>query len=144
MLKIGHPHVSAINGLEAMQTYTSSPEHFRCIVTGISYLPYTPLNSNHKGYLLTSVSGILDISMPIMDGLESTRRIREFERAQKIKPVTVIALTGLSGEEIQQNAFVSGVDLFLTRPVVLSGLKGALEATGHGGSVKEGEGVGGC
>lgn len=79
--------------------------------------------------------------MPVMDGLESTRRIREFELAQKLKPVTVIALTGLSGEEVQQNAFVSGVDLFLTRPVVLSSLKGALEATGHG-EVRDG--VGGC
>lgn len=40
-----------------------------------------------------------DISMPIMDGLESTRRTREFERANKMTPpMTVIALTGLSGE----------------------------------------------
>lgn len=139
MLKLGHPHVSAMNGLEAMQTYTSSPERFRCIVTGMLH----PLDTS----LPCSNRDNADISMPTMDGLESTRRIREFERAQKLKPVTVIALTGLSGEEIQQDAFVSGVDLFLTRPVVLSGLKGALEATGHGGSsIKEGggEGVDGC
>ena len=53
-------------------------------------------------------------------------------------------MTGLSGDEIQQNAFVSGVDLFLTRPVKLAGLKGALEATGHCESVKEGEGAAIC
>lgn len=68
--------------------------------------------------------------MPVMDGLESTRRIREFERANKLEPVTVITLTGLSGQEIQQEAFVSGVDLFLTRPLALKGLVRALERTG--------------
>ncbi|KAK4208397.1 hypothetical protein QBC37DRAFT_476060 [Rhypophila decipiens] len=106
MTKLKHPFVPALNGLEAMEIYTSSPEKFRCIVT--------------------------DISMPVMDGLESTRRIREFERVKKLKPVTVIALTGLSGDEIQQDAFVSGVDLFLTRPLVFKGLEKALEMTGHG------------
>lgn len=73
---------------------------------------------------------MLDISMPVMDGLESTRRIREFERDNKLDPVTVITLTGLSGQDIQEDAFVSGVDLFLTRPLGLKGLTQALEATG--------------
>jgi len=68
--------------------------------------------------------------MPIMDGLESTRRIREYERACQLPPVVVIALTGLSGDEIQQDAFVSGVDLFLTRPLIFKGLVKALESTG--------------
>lgn len=68
--------------------------------------------------------------MPIMDGLESTRRIREFERANQLRPSIVIALTGLSGADVQQDAFASGVDLFLTRPVVLKGLVDALKVTG--------------
>lgn len=106
MIKLKHSYVSAMNGLEAMKMYNGNPEKFRCIVT--------------------------DISMPVMDGLECTRRIREFERAQKLQPVTVIALTGLSGKEIQHDAFVSGVDLFLTRPIVFKGLEKALEVTGHG------------
>lgn len=70
--------------------------------------------------------------MPVMDGLECTRRIREFERSHKLDPVTVIALTGLSGEDVQHDAFASGVDLFLTRPLVCKGLEKALEVTGHG------------
>ena len=73
---------------------------------------------------------LLDISMPIMDGLESTRRIREFERTNKLSPVTVITLTGLSGADIQNEAFVSGVDLFLTRPLGLTALLEALKTTG--------------
>ncbi|KAM7186265.1 hypothetical protein V8F20_011470 [Naviculisporaceae sp. PSN 640] len=104
--RLKHPYVSAMNGLEAFQTYNNNPEKFRCIVT--------------------------DISMPVMDGLECTRRIRELERSRKLDPVTVIALTGLSGEDIQHDAFVSGVDLFLTRPLAFKGLEKALEVTGHG------------
>jgi CheY-like chemotaxis protein len=68
--------------------------------------------------------------MPVMDGLESTRRIREFERDQGLKPAVVIALTGLIGQDVRQDAFSSGVDLFLTRPLVLKGLEEALTSTG--------------
>ena len=68
--------------------------------------------------------------MPVMDGLESTRRIRAFEQAHGLPPAVIIALTGLGGSEVRQEAFASGVDLLLTRPLVLKGLVGALEATG--------------
>ncbi|KAK3682190.1 hsp90-like protein [Podospora appendiculata] len=104
MTKLKYPHTTAMNGREAVEIYTKSPGEYRCILT--------------------------DISMPIMDGLESTRRIREFERANHLKSVVVIALTGLSGADIQQDAFVSGVDLFLTRPLIYRGLVKALETTG--------------
>ena len=68
--------------------------------------------------------------MPGMDGLESTRRIRNFERKRKLNPVTVITLTGLSGPDIEHDAYASGVDLFLTRPLKLQGLVDALRAAG--------------
>lgn len=64
-----------------------------------------------------------DISMPLMDGLESTRKIRELERAEKIKPATVIALTGLASATIQREAIASGMDIFLTKPVNLKSLQ---------------------
>ncbi len=64
--------------------------------------------------------------MPVMDGLESTRRIREFERSSKLKAATIIALTGLASASIQQEAFASGIDLFLTKPVRLKELDGIL------------------
>lgn len=61
--------------------------------------------------------------MPLMDGLESTRKIREVERADKIKPATVIALTGLASATIQREAIASGMDMFLTKPVNLKSLQ---------------------
>ncbi|KAF5862159.1 hypothetical protein ETB97_012056 [Aspergillus alliaceus] len=66
---------------------------------------------------------LMDISMPVMDGLESTREIRLFEKMRQessnaaTKPATIIALSGLGSAQIRQEAFNSGMDLFLTKPV---------------------------
>ena len=71
-----------------------------------------------------------DISMPIMNGFEATRAIREIEHTRnaiiqgpredesaKEKRALIIALTGLASSRDQTEAFNSGVDLFLTKPV---------------------------
>ncbi|KAK6068983.1 sensor histidine kinase response [Seiridium cupressi] len=100
LTKLKHPYAMATNGLEALEMYTKGPAEYSCMLT--------------------------DISMPVMDGLESTRRIREYELAGGHKPIVVIALTGLSGAEVERNALASGVDLFLTRPLALKGLEKAL------------------
>ncbi|KXJ85133.1 histidine kinase G7 [Microdochium bolleyi] len=59
----------------------------------------------------------MDISMPVMDGLEATRGIRELEFVEQLEPSKIIALTGLASAEVQKAAFASGVDVFLTKPV---------------------------
>ncbi|RBQ68489.1 hypothetical protein VDGD_21590 [Verticillium dahliae] len=68
--------------------------------------------------------------MPVMDGLESTRRIRQFERLNKLAPTTIIAITGLGSEEARKEAFASGLDLFLTRPVRMGELHTILRQKG--------------
>jgi CheY-like chemotaxis protein len=70
--------------------------------------------------------------MPVMNGFESTRRIRNFEKEyqnmldapakESYKPATIIALTGLASANAQHEAFGSGVDLFLAKPVRLQQL----------------------
>lgn len=66
--------------------------------------------------------------MPIMDGLEATQRIREYEQASDINPATVIALTGLASAGVQREAIARGIDMFLTKPMSLAGLKRILES----------------
>lgn len=68
-----------------------------------------------------------DISMPIMSGIESTQHIRRFEREHGLEPVALIALTGAANPNTRQEAFSSGVDLFLTKPVPMKSLKVMLD-----------------
>lgn len=70
---------------------------------------------------------LMDVNMPIMDGLESTRCIRAFEQTHNLQPATIIALTGMASASARQEAFASGIDLFLTKPVRLKELTSILE-----------------
>lgn len=67
---------------------------------------------------------LMDISMPVMNGLEATRRIREFEAEQGVgKKATIIALTGLASAEAQADAESSGVDIYMAKPVRFQALR---------------------
>ena len=73
---------------------------------------------------------MIDLSMPICDGFESTERIRKLEKQRrKVRhPVGgrtsfIIALTGQASSRDQDQAFASGVDRFVTKPLSLSHLK---------------------
>ncbi|KAK5109264.1 hypothetical protein LTR62_007138 [Meristemomyces frigidus] len=62
----------------------------------------------------------MDLSMPRMDGCTATREIRAYESACGLPRTTIIALTALGAEEARQEAFASGVDVFITKPVKMS------------------------
>ena len=59
----------------------------------------------------------MDISMPIMNGFQATRAIREVEHRSAADGALIIALTGLAGSHDQAEAFEAGVDVYLTKPV---------------------------
>lgn len=61
--------------------------------------------------------------MPVMDGMEATREIRSMEHDRRQKPAMIIALTSLCSASSQQEAFSSGVDLYLTKPVRFNNLR---------------------
>ncbi|KAK5723056.1 hypothetical protein LTR17_014017 [Elasticomyces elasticus] len=75
---------------------------------------------------------LMDISMPVLNGFEATRLIRAFELQNGLVPAHIIALTGLGSADAQQEAFSSGVDLFLTKPVRLKELTKLLDGIKNG------------
>ena len=68
-------------------------------------------------YSLSSDKQILDISMPVMDGVTATRNIRQIEQQNRLPRVPIIALTGLTSAAARNEAKEAGMDDFLVKPV---------------------------
>ncbi len=90
----GYQVLTAANGLEAMGVFQSEQVDFV----------------------------ILDVMMPHMDGLETTRRIRENSN------VPIIILTALGEESDKVRAFDLGADDYLTKPFGIGELLGRIKA----------------
>jgi CheY-like chemotaxis protein len=118
MRKLKLDHATACNGLEALNAYKDAQGSFDVIFMGLFGL--TLLQTR-------SLTNVTDISMPVMSGIESTRHIRRFENEAGLHPVALIALTGAANPTTRQEAFSSGVDLFLTKPVPMKSLKVMLD-----------------
>lgn len=58
---------------------------------------------------------LMDVSMPIMSGLEATRKIRDAERGGVRTPI--IMLTAHAMESDRERCLASGCDAFATKPV---------------------------
>ncbi|MDD4640508.1 MAG: response regulator [Bacteroidales bacterium] len=59
---------------------------------------------------------LMDVQLPVMDGLEATRRIRQSQKSGA-KEIPVIALTaGVSNQE-KENCYLAGMNDFLPKPI---------------------------
>jgi len=70
---------------------------------------------------------LMDVQMPVMDGLEATRTIRELERESGGR-VPIIAMTAAVLEEDQRQCEEAGFDDYVPKPVKLSQLEERLRA----------------
>ena len=61
--------------------------------------------------------------MPVMDGIEASTKIREYEQDNALQPSTIMAVTGVASASSQQKAFDAGVNNYLVKPVSLKDLK---------------------
>ncbi len=68
----------------------------------------------------------MDCQMPVMDGFEATRRIREKERTEGTR-TRIVALTGNVVKEDLEQCLLAGMDDFLGKPFALKTLRNILE-----------------
>lgn len=118
----------------------STPEdenHYLILVVddSIDNLTMISLDLQHSGYrVATATNGaeavtvagmispdliLMDLSMPGIDGLESTRQIR---LSDHLKDIPVIALTAFSTDDFRRAAHQTGFDGYLTKPIDFSRL----------------------
>ena len=101
-----HPFAAASDGKEALDQYVEAASG--------------PNSADNRFMTI-----FLDLSMPVMDGFEAARRIREFEKEHQITPpAKIVALTGMGNQSnAQKEAEDAGFDLFLNKPIKFNALK---------------------
>jgi CheY-like chemotaxis protein len=70
---------------------------------------------------------IMDVEMPIMDGDEATRQIRQFEKDEERERTPIIGLTANALDEQRDSYLRAGMDLHLVKPIRLWELAEAIK-----------------
>ena len=69
---------------------------------------------------------LMDLQMPVLDGLAATRRIRDWEREHDRARTPVVAVTASAFEENRRRCQEAGMDDFLVKPVAREQLESML------------------
>ncbi|WP_119153392.1 response regulator [Caldimonas tepidiphila] len=77
---------------------------------------------------------LMDVHMQPLDGLETTRRLRELQALGRIAPCAVVALTADDSEATRRACLAAGMDGHLAKPLMLPTLAAELHrvCAGHG------------
>jgi two-component system cell cycle response regulator DivK len=67
---------------------------------------------------------LMDIQLPHMSGLEVTHRLRGDERSRRIP---IVALTAIAMGWLEREAFDSGCDAYISKPITMHGLLRTVE-----------------
>ena len=73
---------------------------------------------------------LMDVQMPVMDGFEATRQIRDLERLRGAARVPILAVTAGAFEGGRERCRRAGMDGFLAKPVSFDSLLASVEAAG--------------
>jgi PAS domain S-box-containing protein len=69
---------------------------------------------------------LMDVQMPVLDGYAATEKIRQWEHAQQRPALPIIALTADAFEDDRRRALDSGMDDFMTKPIIFDALRSCL------------------
>jgi signal transduction histidine kinase/DNA-binding NarL/FixJ family response regulator len=96
----------ANNGLEAFNKYTMHPDKYDVI--------------------------FMDVQMPVMDGLEATQEILEFEQEEETPHTPIIAVTANVLKGDRERFMGAGMDEYISKPISKDALLKILERVAHG------------
>ena len=110
-----------------------NPVNQRVLSNQLEFLGLTPVLCSDGQQALEKVQAgagevvLMDVQMPVMDGLEATRAIRAWEKAVGRPPIPIIAVTAhvMSGDA--EGCLQAGMDGYLPKPVELNRLQQVLQ-----------------
>ncbi|NBV07105.1 MAG: response regulator [Proteobacteria bacterium] len=70
---------------------------------------------------------LMDCMMPIMDGLEATKKIREFEKENNLRNSIIIAVTANASNENKDKCLEIGMNDFISKPLRKEAIEKVLE-----------------
>jgi PAS domain S-box-containing protein len=70
---------------------------------------------------------LMDVQMPILDGIETTRRIKGSKKFAAAKHIPIIALTAYAMAGDQERCLAAGMDSYLSKPVDVKALDAKLK-----------------
>jgi len=73
---------------------------------------------------------LMDLQMPVMDGLTATREIRQLEAGRPMTPIVALTANAMSGQ--LERCLEAGMNAFLTKPLEIARLYETLERFGLG------------
>jgi CheY-like chemotaxis protein len=69
---------------------------------------------------------LMDIDMPVLDGLDATRELRRLQRVGEITPCAIVAATATTSRTQADRCYASGMDGYLSKPLKLPLLRAEL------------------
>ncbi|MDR0714479.1 MAG: response regulator [Bacteroidales bacterium] len=79
---------------------------------------------------------LMDIQMPIMDGLQATKKIREIETENNRPSIPIIAITANALAGDREHCLASGMNEYISKPFQVEVLVGKMKALLHSGISK--------
>jgi len=70
----------------------------------------------------------MDISMPVMDGFECTKLIREHEETHQLPPCCIIGVSAHSVSETKKEGLEAGMNDLVLKPISSEAVKGLLDS----------------
>jgi len=81
---------------------------------------------------------LMDVEMPVMDGYDATRAIREWEAERDRDPVPIVALTAHALESEREKGREAGMNHHLTKPIKKEPLLETVRSHARTGTAREG------
>jgi signal transduction histidine kinase len=60
---------------------------------------------------------LMDVQMPVMDGFDATKNIRDWEKENGLQPTPIIALTAHAMKDVDTQARAAGCNICLSKPI---------------------------